>query len=685
MDRGWLAAAVISTAVTVSAQQAPPVFRSSVTLVPVEVTVLGADGRPVPGLTADDFEIKLNGKSRPVRTLAYVDTARPDAAAPATSVPTRLTARNTAPVDARVIVVGIDDLSVPPEGAKRTLEAARGFVAARPADEFIGLATTSGRVTVNPTRDHAAVVAALGRVVGEFADPRRAVAPGGPTVGLAEAAEIVDFNNQAVEDEVLSRECGEAGRTGGAGEALYAVAISAFNAKCAQDTLSAARLIAASLRSTMNQQVAALVDILHAMRGAPGVKQLVLVSGGVGVARTALTALQPVARAAVESGVRISVLMEQEPDLDMGGTVHGATEVGGQVRLDTGTSSRRRADNQSLRATLETLADMSGGTFETVITNGEAAFARAEASASAVYRLGVELPPDADPGKPLRVAASVRGRGMTVHANHEAVLPDAMTAAASGSGATDTPASAASEAVAPPASAERVRAAMQEGRAFYGVPVELDVVRRRAADGRIELGVGVRVPAQVDGPVTLTFGTVDAQGRLTQGTRTIAASTADYQIVAPMPVAPGPYRLRCAATDARGQIGSVDAGVDAALTPMGDWLASDVLTWRIDGGQAQLLPFEQLPHGLDELGAGLELYAGAVPLPADARVTLSLTADGADVPAVIRTVAPRTAATFLRAEAMLPVGTLPVGHYILRATLEVGARKVGEVLANITK
>jgi hypothetical protein len=312
---------------------------------------------------------------------------------------------------------------------------------------------------------------------------------------------------------------------------------------------------------------------------------------------------------------------------------------------------------------------MSGGTFETVVTNGEGAFARAERAASAVYRLGVELPPEAVNGKPLRVAASVKGRAFVVRANHEAVVS-------------------ASQPLPPPADRDTaLRSAMQQGRAYFDVPVELGVVRRRGANGVIELGIGVRVPADVEGPVTIAFGTVDGRGTLTEGRRTIAAPAGgDFRLIAPMPVAAGPYHVRCAVSDARGRVGSLDAAVDAALTPIGPWQASDVLTWRITGGQAELLPGEQLPAGLDELGAGLELYAPLdAPPPTGVQVALSLTAEGAKAPAVTRTVTPRVAATFLRAEAMLPIGSLPSGRYVLKAEVLADGRKIGESTARVSK
>ena len=50
------------------AQQPPPI-KSGVTLVTIDVTALDRDGRAVTSLTANDFEVKLNGRVQPIRTL----------------------------------------------------------------------------------------------------------------------------------------------------------------------------------------------------------------------------------------------------------------------------------------------------------------------------------------------------------------------------------------------------------------------------------------------------------------------------------------------------------------------------------------------------------------------------------------------------------------------------------------
>src|SRR5687768_13224530 len=53
-----------------------PSFKSAVSLLTVDVTVLDQQDRPALGLTEGDFEVKVNGVLRPVRAVTFVEVSR---------------------------------------------------------------------------------------------------------------------------------------------------------------------------------------------------------------------------------------------------------------------------------------------------------------------------------------------------------------------------------------------------------------------------------------------------------------------------------------------------------------------------------------------------------------------------------------------------------------------------------
>jgi hypothetical protein len=317
-------------------------------------------------------------------------------------------------------------------------------------------------------------------------------------------------------------------------------------------------------------------------------------------------------------------------------------------------------------AALQTLADTSGGTLERLVSSPAAAFKRAALAGSAVYRLGVEAPPGAP--KSIQVSADVARHGVHVHVNHNAVLPTAAVE---------------------PSAAAKVAAAIKHGMPFYAVPMRMAVARRQAANNQVELSVGVSVPASVSGPLQVTIGVLDATGGLKQGKRAIPvpAGREDYRLTVPMPVPAGKYRVRLAIEEASGGVGSVETEVDAALTPMGDLTASDLLTWWKDAaGRPQFLSLDEIPPGLANLNAGLELYkkAGAA-FPAGTTIRLSIAPSSDTAPIAEVDLTPRAAGDVMRAEAALPLGALPAGAYVIRATVSAAGLRIGDVSTVIRK
>jgi VWFA-related protein len=654
---------VASGAVPGVAQQQPrATFRSGVTLVTVDVTVLDSDGHAVTGLSADDFQIRLDGKLQPVRTLSYITWPGPAeggaaARVAATTVAGRPVITNTPRGDGPgVLVLAIDDMSFAAVDGRRMLAAARTFVQNRPAGILVGLTTTSGAIAVNPTHDRSAITDALGRISGSFIDPRKTVGSEAPTIGIAEAIEIGAHSNTQVLTAAINREC-----AGGDDSFAAGNAIGNYNTKCASDVMSSARLIASLSQGAARQQVSALARTAAALKEVPGVKQMIVLTQGMAGTRNLENLFEPMVTAAAAAGVQLSILTEDEDNIDLSTQERLRTALGQSVG-GTGIAARRREDRLAFMLGLKTLADMAGGTFERVISNTEGAFRRAALAGTAIYRLGVEAPPDAGAERSLTVEAAVTRRDVTVRVNRRAVGPSTTAEA--------TPAS-------------RVTAAMTTGARFHAVPIRMSVARRRAAGDRLEVSLDLNVQPPAPGPVRITVGMLDNSGKLTQGAQTLASPDrhGGYRHTVAMPVTAGSYHVRVAAEDADGNVGSVSAPVDARLNRMGPMNVSDLLTWRKDSsGRPQILALDQMPDGLDSLSAGIELYPIAGErLPSKLIVRLSIIADGAATPVASIDVTPRVDGDVHRAQAALPLSSLTPGSYLIRAAVLADGQPLGEV------
>ena len=82
--KGLAAALVVALAATAQDQQPPrSTFKSTVDLVPVDVSVVDKNGRPVSDLSAQDFALSVDGKPRRIASAQFVAIERGADAVPA--------------------------------------------------------------------------------------------------------------------------------------------------------------------------------------------------------------------------------------------------------------------------------------------------------------------------------------------------------------------------------------------------------------------------------------------------------------------------------------------------------------------------------------------------------------------------------------------------------------------------
>jgi VWFA-related protein len=165
-------------------------------------------------------------------------------------------------------------------------------------------------------------------------------------------------------------------------------------------------------------------------------------------------------------------------------------------------------------------------------------------------------------------------------------------------------------------------------------------------------------------------GLVDEKGRLvTQWTATAEELKAS-PLVAAVAASPGRYRLRMAATDATGRGGSADYDVVAELTPAGSLTISALVLGLSRGGFRPVLLFGNEPAAM----AYLELY-GETAAPPAVSFELALSETGPALITIPAVIAATSDPARRSATAALPIGSLPAGDYLVRATVTVDGQR----------
>ena len=381
-----------------------PVFKASVDLLRVDVQVVGDDGRPIPSLVLEDFDVAIDG--RPARVVSAELVQYSPAAGPlAATVPIRTPGH--VPDDSRVYVIAVDQPGFSTAAIMPIRRALQQFVNQLRPEDMVGLYEFPFREPMlDVTHDHAQVVRGFNRIVGQLE----------PGIGVFSLtpSEIIDITARDDEtfSKVVRRECDPT------------------DTSCPDAVRQEASAVAGFLEADAQMRLSALSNLMRGLARFPGRKNVVLVSGGM------------VSSTRVSGRPDVSVLMGRVGDEAAAADAALYVLHWDNTFLDAYSAANRPsrnpadrfesmfADRHAIGQGLEMIAGKAGGHLLRVEAGtGESAFGRILLETSAYYLLGVE-PSDGDrDGKPHFLRVTVKGRGINVRVRSKVVIPRRPTTA----------------------------------------------------------------------------------------------------------------------------------------------------------------------------------------------------------------------------------------------------------------
>jgi len=386
-----LAGAALLPAAAQDAQ--PPVVRSGVELVLVDVQVVDRSGRPITSLGPEDFEVTLDRRPRRV---VSADLVRPGSAAmpgPAAGRPS-LPGGGVSAAEGRRFILAIDEHSFRAASARAAMHAAGRFVDRLQPGDLVGLYTyPTGAAHWPLTDDHEAVRRALDGVTGLLDLPM--------TRYDLSRSEVIDISSGDMDalNRAARRSCGPR------------------DVSCRRELRDEAISLAGYFEMQVTQSLGGLRPLFDGLSKLEGRKTLVIVSGGLLTSDRAngrvnmAAEIQQAGRDAAASNTNIYVLHMDASFLD------AFSDRGGP-------SPTLMRDSGALAAGLERIADTAGGALIRVEAGtGDTAFERVLRENSAYYLLGVEPAPEDRDGEAHAIRVRVRLRGVTVRSRAQAIVP----------------------------------------------------------------------------------------------------------------------------------------------------------------------------------------------------------------------------------------------------------------------
>lgn len=372
---GWVWAAAVALAVTGGTSpvraQTPAAAPSTLT---IDVQVVDRDGQPITGITADKFNVEVNGRRRRVIAARQADAA---------------TAPGAEALEGRRVYFLVVDASTFGTGASTdAANALATFVRTLPEGSLLGLVTFPAGPAAELTTDHGAVVTALASVAGQ----RQPLRSG--TFGLG-VSDVMEYLSSSDRTEVARRHCG--------------AELSEDNA-CPQILEQEANAMVNGLETQARSSLGMLADFATRLQQIPGRKVVVLASAGLAVA--ARSGGRPdvgnlpteLAEAATRADIVFyTLLLDRLQDADQAQNARQSSNASG--------------DREALGRWLDQFSTSMGGALVRVQVGQEGdAYARVASETASFYQLTLEST-DADvTERPQRLRVRVDARGATVRA-----------------------------------------------------------------------------------------------------------------------------------------------------------------------------------------------------------------------------------------------------------------------------
>jgi VWFA-related protein len=628
-----LAALVVAAPLTAARQQTPQ-FRGRTDIVPIDFLAIDGTGRPVADLTASELVLKVDGQRRDIRSVQFYKVA-----------PTSVEARSTAPTlpppfgtndtstPSRAVIIVVDHTQIKPGEGRGALDAAGRFLDRLAPLDRLGLVTLpDGKVEVDLTTNRIRLQQALRTVIGRAARPTGGISNISLDEALTVQKELLDPDKKFTQ-ELVAREC------------KFASADAFCRTRVVQDAL----LIARETQRATHASLVALKEFLNGLGGVEGPTTIVYLSSALVEFEETQIDMEDVARAAARARAQIFVIQPHEALLDA-----TTRDQPPSMTLDT---------NHRL-AGLQDLAAVTGGELFRLSGDGDTAFTRIADQISGYYLLGFEPKRAEQNGKPHAIQITTTRPRVTIRTRPMFVADDPNRAAAL---------------------PLELPSLLRDVASHRGLPLRATAYAFRDRDPRYVKVVVAVEPVEASAKLTsAAFMLVDPTGQKAAQWIEEGADLVMRPVISAAAVPPGDYRLRVAARDGAGRLGTVDYEFAAVLTEAPPLRAGMLMTGWLDSGNFR--PRLVLEPGAAAVTGYVELY-GVVPPGSTVAVVFEIAngVDGPPLDAAPGRVLSSADPDRLVATGAVPLDKITVGDHTLRAVFSVNGQRVGQVSRTIRK